>query len=130
MTKLFVPIGLLSLSTACAIAELEMPTDEDGDGILSDEEAELGLDPENPDSDGDGAADGAELDGNTDPTDAADYPYTGGWDKGSCKDETVGTGTGVGDIMDDMTAVDQFGQEVRLHDFCHKAILLVSGAFW
>lgn len=37
------------------------PADEDQDGLTDDEEAELGTDPENPDTDGDGLLDGDEV---------------------------------------------------------------------
>lgn len=40
------------------------PTDSDNDGLTDAQEATLGTDPFNPDSDGDGAADGAEVGGN------------------------------------------------------------------
>ena len=42
--------------------------DDDGDGLTNDEEADLGTDPSNPDTDGDGLEDGAEV--NTHGTDA------------------------------------------------------------
>ena len=44
--------------------------DDDGDGLTNDEEAALGTDPNNPDSDGDGIDDGQEV--NTDGTDPLD----------------------------------------------------------
>jgi outer membrane protein OmpA-like peptidoglycan-associated protein len=37
------------------------PTDEDKDGLMSDRERELGTDPRNPDTDGDGLTDGEEV---------------------------------------------------------------------
>ena len=33
-------------------------------------------------------------------------------------------------IKTDFNLVDQFGDSVRLYDFCHKAVLLKSSAFW
>jgi len=46
------------------------PADADGDGLYEDEEIALGLDPANPDSDGDGLLDGDEVfEGGSDPND-------------------------------------------------------------
>lgn len=57
-------------------------------------------------------------------------PYVGGWDIGDCQDEIVPTGTGVGQVVPDLLLYDQFGDQVRLHDFCHEAVYIVGGAFW
>jgi hypothetical protein len=53
-------------------------------------------------------------------------PYAGGWDIGACQDDIVAGG----DIAPDFTLADQNGDMVRLYDFCHKAVLLIEGAFW
>lgn len=47
------------------------PTDRDGDGLLDDEEARLGTDPDHPDTDRDGIGDGQEVREGTDPTNPA-----------------------------------------------------------
>ncbi|MGH8167223.1 MAG: Calx-beta domain-containing protein, partial [Woeseiaceae bacterium] len=47
--------------------------DLDGDGLTNEREAELGTDPENPDTDGDGVGDGDEDSAGTDPLDNASY---------------------------------------------------------
>jgi hypothetical protein len=104
--------------------------DTDGDGLTDAEEAALGTNPTLADSDGDGWDDGVEVDGHTDPTSASDHPYTGGWAIGACRDDIVATGTQVGDIAEDFVLVDQFGENLRLHDFCDRQVLLVSAAFW
>jgi cytochrome oxidase Cu insertion factor (SCO1/SenC/PrrC family) len=55
----------------------------------------------------------------------------GGWKKDTeCRDTIEATGNAVGDITEDITLTDQFGEDVRLYDFCGRAVLLVSGAFW
>lgn len=55
----------------------------------------------------------------------------GGWKKDvECRDDIEATGDGVGDITSDIELTDQFDETVRLYDFCGRAILLVSGAFW
>jgi len=105
-------------------------SDQDGDGLLASEEEELGLDPELADTDGDGYDDGEEIDGNTDPTDPSDHPYTGGWAIGDCRNDITGTGTRKGDIAANFAKTDQYGDTLRLHDFCDRAVLLVGAAFW
>lgn len=57
-------------------------------------------------------------------------PYAGGWDIGDCQDDIVATGTAIGEVVPDFTLYDQFGDQVRLYDFCHKAVYIVAGAFW
>lgn len=104
--------------------------DADGDGLTDLEEAELGTDPEAADTDGDGYDDAAELDGNTDPTDRRDHPYLGGWPIDACRDDLQPTGNRVGDVAEDFELTDQFGETVRLHDFCGQEVLMVSSAMW
>jgi len=136
-------IGLSMVSTGCAMpampfdwfekevqeqvgAPIDYSLDSDGDGIPDHWEEELGSDPFDADSDGDGYADGVELDSNTDPTDADDHPYVGGWPIDACRHD-VGTGP---DIAEDFALIDQFGEEIRLHDFCDHVVLLVGCAGW
>ena len=60
-----------------------------------------------------------------------EYYDGGGWRKGTdCREDISATGNSVGDITEDATFTDQFDEEVRLYDFCDRAVLLVSGAFW
>ena len=88
--------------------------------------------PLNGDADSDGYLDFAEEDGNTDPADAADHPYKAGWPIDACRYDLpdAGTGTGVGDVAANFALTDQFGETVRLHDFCGQAILIESSAYW
>ena len=68
--------------------------------------------------------------GSMDPTDPDRFPYAGGWPIGNCHADIVGTGNEVGDIAMDFALLDQFGEAVRLHDFCDRLVLLHAGAFW
>ncbi len=105
-------------------------SDADGDGLEAWEEEELGTDPDDADSDADGFSDGDEVDENTDPLDSNDLPYAGGWSIAACRDSIVATGDLEGEIVNDWSLPDQFGQQVRLHSFCDRAVLLVAAAFW
>jgi hypothetical protein len=104
--------------------------DDDQDGLTNGEEAELGTAPGDPDSDGDGADDGAEVRGNTDPLDGNDKPYLAGWPIDACRHDIEPTGTGVGDVSNGFALPDQFGETVRLADFCDQVVFLVFQAFW
>ncbi|MFV8749789.1 TlpA family protein disulfide reductase [Nannocystaceae bacterium ST9] len=82
----------------------------------------------------------------TDATDATDTtggeptcdvpsPYMGGWDIGCCQDEVVSTawypgGVGPGAVIPDWTFIDQFGESLRVRDFCHEAIYFDYAAMW
>jgi len=104
--------------------------DADGDGLSNGEEEDLGTDPDLPDSDGDSYSDGEEVEANTDPLDSDDAPYVGGWPIGACRDAVESTGNEEGEIAEDFELMDQYGEMVRLHDFCDRAVLLVGSAFW
>ena len=105
--------------------------DSDGDGLTDAEEAEIGSDPNLEDTDGDGWLDGEEVDGNTDPTKANDHPYEGGWAIADCRDDIDGDGNNVaGNIADQFKLTDQFGDDVKLYDFCDRTVVLIGAAFW
>jgi peroxiredoxin len=104
--------------------------DDDGDGLTNGEEDALGTDRGERDTDGDGYDDGEEVDGHTDPTERQDHPYAGGWPIDACRDEISPTGNGIGQITSDFALLDQHGEEVRVHDFCGKEVLLLSSAMW
>ena len=83
------------------------------------------------DSDGDGFTDGQEAEQGTDPNDASDVPYAGGWPKGDCRnDMPENGGYRAGDIVDNFSAIDQYGEEVYAHDFCDRALFVVASAGW
>ncbi len=147
-----VAAGLLVLGTACGKDRKELgdfqfdpnyegpalpwmggdaaASDSDGDGLLDPLEEELGLDPLDPDSDGDGYDDGVEHNGVTDPNDPTDHPYKGGWAMGDCRHDVVPTGDNPGEITSNFELTDQYGDTVRLHDFCDRAVMLVTSAMW
>ena len=130
MRRLFFSVGFIGLVMACDPVEVDIAYDEDQDGLLSNEEEELGTDPFEADSDGDGHADGDEFFGGTDPLDVDDHPYMGGWDITRCNQDPTPTGDAVGQVTADFAAADQYGEDVELYDFCQKTILLVTGTFW
>jgi len=118
------------LAVGCSYSEVDLPYDVDGDGLMGDEEAEYGTNPDKADTDGDSYDDGVEVAGNTDPTNRGDHPYEGGWPIDACRWDIEGTGVGVGQIAPDFELQDQFDETVRLHDFCGKVVLLTIGAEW
>jgi thiol-disulfide isomerase/thioredoxin len=133
----------LALSIGCVEAELEFAgldqatlgnsasLDSDGDGVSDEEEIANGTDPESDDTDLDGWTDGEEVERNTDPTDGSDKPYEGGWPIGDCRnDVSADSSLSQGGTAPDFELTDSFGDTVRLHDFCHMAVLVVTGAEW
>lgn len=115
----------------CGTAEVDMPLDLDGDGLLSNTEVDIGTNPNEADSDGDGIDDGLEVESATDPLDSTDHPYLRGWPMDDCRfDEVEGVGNTPGQKAENFELIDQDGNPVRLYDFCAQAILLVSAADW
>ncbi|HJN72505.1 MAG TPA: hypothetical protein QGF58_01110 [Myxococcota bacterium] len=106
--KRFVFISLaLGATVACVPAPLDVSFDADGAVDLN-----LGEDPDEQISEW-------------------EFYDGGGWHKADgCQDELTATGNEVGDVTADAEFSDQFGDAVRLYDFCDRAVLLVSGAFW
>lgn len=116
-----------------ALGSDPLSADSDGDGIGDAEEVAAGTDPSSADSDGDGYTDDEELASYTDPTDASDHPYTGGWIIDSCRYDLASEATGypqVGSVAPNFSLMDQYGDTVKLHDFCGQAVLVVVGAEW
>ena len=127
---MFMPIefGVASL-VGCDTGVLSVPLDQDGDGLLSDLESQLGTDPYSTDSDGDGYSDDEEYGLGTDPADALSRPYIGGWPMDPCADQVVATGHTIGDTVEDFQLLDQYGDLVRMYDFCAHTVLLVESGF-
>lgn len=119
----------LLFAVAC-ISDVSIDLDGDADGLLDSDEVALGSDPGTPDSDEDGWLDGEEADQNTDPTDAADKPYQNGWPIDACRDDVEPTGTSEGEVSDGFELTNQFGEVVRLHDFCDQVVFMVFSAGW
>ncbi len=89
-----------------------------------------------PDADGDGYTDADELEAGTDPDDAADVIYTGGWPYRSGKlEDDPGAweiSPGVGRQFPRLRALDQFGDTVDLYDFCGQGrpVVIDTAASW
>lgn len=126
MRALFLP---MVLATGC-VSQVNINDDADADGLPDGGEVAWGSDRGNPDSDGDGYLDGEEADVSADPSDAADHPFQAGWQMDACRNDLTAEGWGVGDVSNDFALMDQFGETVRLHDFCNQAVYLVFAAFW
>jgi thiol-disulfide isomerase/thioredoxin len=129
--------------------ESDPDDDDDDDGLTNAEEEELGTDPNSDDTDGDGVTDGDEVDDGTNPAYAPSHTYEGGYNVGFCASPPTPTGPsypmsatdgdGVewtwntyqnGDVMENLTLLDQYGEEVQLHSFCDKHIVIAVGAGW
>jgi hypothetical protein len=121
---------LTLLALVGCVAQVSIDDDPDLDGLRDVREVALGSDPAVPDSDGDGYLDGEEADQYTNPVDAEDHPYQAGWPMGACRNEIEGEGFEDGMIAPNFAMLDQFGETVRLHDFCEQAVYIVFAAFW
>ena len=121
------------LASACIGVDVDLGkenADSDGDGVSDAEEEELGTNPNEEDSDGDGYTDGEEIEQGFDPIDPDDHPFAGGYNVARCDPTPSSTGNAPGQVAEDFALVDQFGEQVRLSDFCGNAVLLVAAAFW
>ncbi|MEL6346151.1 MAG: redoxin domain-containing protein [Myxococcota bacterium] len=104
--------------------------DTDEDGLTDNVEFELDTDPTAADTDGDGYSDSIEVAFETDPKDVDSVVYLGGWPVDDCYDRLEPTGNAIGDVTDDFSLMDQYGETVQLHHFCGHAVLLISAAMW
>lgn len=127
---------LIALLVGCGPAHVditygdkESSIDTDGDGLTDAEEAELGSDPLITDTDGDGWTDGVEDNSHTNPTDPNDHPYEGGWPIDACRYDLAPTGMAEGDVINDVTLLDQYDEELRLHDLCNHVIMIEHAGF-
>lgn len=134
----------LGLALLCAGCDDAGDSDTAADGVLDegdtgnaeatgDGDGDLGGDGD-PTGDGDPGGDGDPAD-TGEPTCDGTSPYMGGWDIGCCQAEVVGNGWypgGViaGSVLPDWTFTDQYGDAVRVYDFCHKAIYFDYAAMW
>jgi hypothetical protein len=94
------------------------PSSENDNGNNSDNSDNSGSDPS------------SEPD-NREPSSEPEIPsYTGGYNVNLCSPEAQATGYAIGQVAGDFNLVDQFGENVRLSDFCGNAVLLVAATFW
>ena len=106
------------------------PGDPDGDGLDTSFEEQIGTDPNDEDSDGDGYEDGEEYMSYFLPWDASDQPYIGGYPRGPLPDEIDGQGWHAGEITRNWTAQDQWEQELQLHRFFGNVVVVEVAAEW
>ncbi len=140
MTRTGFSSSILLLALGCAGSDkdgsagdapvtCDSTSDLDQDGLDECEEQGLGLDPTNPDSDGDGLTDLQEVDCGTSPLDASETCYACGWgrnDPGTIQ----ATGSGTGDVIENVALVDQCGDTVNIYDFAgayHIMYLTTAG---
>jgi hypothetical protein len=127
-------------------------SDTDDDGLSDgDEVLTWGTDPNDSDTDDDGVNDGTESEQGTDPKNAIHFSYpSGDYPVGPCtvepKEADAGpTGTGEyiydgttyswvayqeGDLIDNWTFLDSYGQEVSMWSFCGLTQLIALCATW
>ncbi len=76
-------------------------------------------------------ADGVELAELGDANSTPEVFYElGGWRVDTECNETIEpTGDQIGEVTSGTDMVNQFGESVDLHDFCGRAVLIVSGSF-
>ncbi len=103
--------------------------DPDGDGLDDCAEAELGTDPNNADSDGDGLTDGEETDCGSDPNDIDETCPECSWPQNDPGD-LVSTGNTAGDVIANLTFVDQCEEELSLWDLTGEYHILWMTAVW
>ena len=116
--------------------------DSDDDGVGDAEEVAAGTDPNRfegpgpPDDEEDEEEEQEEEedlpdDEEDDPPEDAEYYSGGGWEIDlDCNASLSPSGTGVGQVSTNFNLTDQFGEVVSLHDFCGRAVLVVSSAMW
>ncbi len=118
--------GLLVGCTGTA----ESTTDTDGDELVDRFEAAIGTDPESDDTDGDGFSDSEEYLNYFDPDDEADFPRAGEYPRYARPGDLEGEGSDVGQILEDFVRVDQYNEEISLHEFYGNVVVIGVGADW
>lgn len=139
LALLSVPIGLAGCVTSeglpdDGIATADGTSGDTDDTDSSDTDDSMG----STDSDDSAGSDSDGTDTSDEEPEACNVPspYTGGWDVGCCQAEVAPQNgwspgqVGVNTIMPDWTMTDQFGDSVRLYDFCHDAIYFEYSAVW
>ncbi len=145
--RVLLPLVLL---VGCLSEKVDENADDDGDGLTNTEEAEIGTDPAEPDSDGDGFDDKVEVDAELNPNFEWSHPYEeGDYLVGACPtlpaEGSGPTGMGaysdgtqtweweayqVGDTLNPWSGSDNFEQEVGFYTFCGNYMLVTVSAGW
>lgn len=118
--------------------EVDLSSDDDGDGLTLGEEQDLGTDPDLADTDGDGYTDGDEVEYGTDPTDGDDGIYACGWPYNNdiegmgAPDDWESRAAMIGDMVPDASAFDQCGDEPHIYDFMGQGtpVIIDISAVW
>jgi peroxiredoxin len=76
------------------------------------------------------ACGGGEDDTGTPVDTETDEITSGDWGQDPCFDEVASDGHLVGQNTTNFELTDQYGDTVRLHDYCERTVLLVSSAVW
>jgi len=96
--------------------------DADGDGLSDGREADLGTDPNKPDTDEDHFPDGVEVERGSDPLDASDYRWPAWEGTNSKKDQMIANADwsefpAVGSSLPPGKMTDEWGSEFDVYDF-------------
>ncbi len=125
---------LVGVAAAAALVACAPPSggslDTDGDELDDQFEAAIGTDPESDDTDGDGFSDSEEYLNYFDPDDEMDFPRAGEYPRHARPGDLEGEGTDVGEILLDFVRVDQYNEEISLHEFYGNVVVIGVGADW
>ena len=132
MSDLLTLLPILVMATACFDADSDDDDDDDSDtGDFDWYPGGVG-----------GGTGGGSSDGGGGSDDPYDRAYTGGYNVGTCGDDlpTATSPSGpsngsfttweVGDVLPNMTFVDQHGESVDLYSFCGQHVMIAFGAPW
>jgi len=103
--------------------------DPDGDGLTNDQEDHHGTNPHDADTDGDGYDDGDEVHGASDPLEPLLHPFACGYPPAPGP-VWQGQGWNVGQVVPNVTLMDQCGELIDLHSLSGWGVLLEFGAPW
>ena len=101
----------------------------DGDCMTDAEEIQKGTNPSSADSDGDAISDCDEIACGSNPTDGAELCYKCGWrhdDPGNL----ASTGRAVGDVIENISLIDQCGETLPLWELAGQYRLLFMTTVW
>lgn len=128
--------GELACSDDCTAVLLDacIDLDPDDDGLLDDQEAAIGTDPNLADTDTDGFTDGEEVDAGTDPLNMNSWPQDlGRWPNRTIQAQEaqiVPEGWAEGEVPPNVFMVDQYGAPLDLYQFYGYGVVVSVGATW